>query len=535
MSSTGVIIRTIKYLKPKQVFYRLLYYKRKVKLKRLSKKAITGVSKGNRFTGYQFGFITRPHSFTPEHHFSFLNLSKNFEGVIDWDFDEYGKLWTYTLNYFDFLLQPGFSKEEGLQLMHQYLDSFPCSKTGFESYPLSLRLMNWVKFCLQHKVDDLRINSSIAGQTNFLSKNLEYHLLANHLLENAFALCFGALYSGNMRLFDRGIRILLSELHEQILPDGGHYERSAMYHQLLLGRLIEFLHFSENVIKGNNYIYQLSFLRETASRMLGWNANISFFGKNMPRFNDVADNIAPTVEQLLAYAETCKIEPSSLSLNESGFRKLCDKNFELLIDVGTISPSYQPGHAHAGTLSFELYARGKPIIVNTGTSTYEAGERRHYERSTQAHNTVSVQSHNSSEVWASHRVGRRANATLTKDQSDCIEACHDGYRKYGVLHKRRIEKQKSELIITDEICATNKKHSFAQAHLHFYPDTDLIISKNTLLLDGFIHIGFEGLSKLQLLDYYYAPEFNMLRPAKKCVVVFEKTLKTSIRVLSPKN
>lgn len=73
------------------------------------------------------------------------------------------------------------------------------------------------------------------------------------------------------------------------------------------------------------------------------------------------------------------------------------EKMELLADVGSIGPDYQPGHAHADTFNFVLYLNERPIIVDTGTSTYEVNEIRFYERSTAAHNTVVVAGKNSSE------------------------------------------------------------------------------------------------------------------------------------------
>ncbi|MCS2404764.1 heparinase II/III-family protein [Bacteroides salyersiae] len=43
---------------------------------------------------------------------------------------------------------------------------------------------------------------------------------------------------------------------------------------------------------------------------------------------------------------------------------------------------YQPGHAHADTFTFELHINNRPVIIDTGTSTYEVNEARFYERST---------------------------------------------------------------------------------------------------------------------------------------------------------
>ena len=54
-----------------------------------------------------------------------------------------------------------------------------------------------------------------------------------------------------------------------------------------------------------------------------------------------------------------------------------------------------------------MWKSGKKVVGDTGCSTYVPGAVRSYERSTKAHNTVVIDGRNSSEVWASHRVGRR--------------------------------------------------------------------------------------------------------------------------------
>ena len=81
-----------------------------------------------------------------------------------------------------------------------------------------------------------------------------------------------------------------------------------------------------------------------------------------------------------------------------------------LLDVAPVGPDYLPGHAHADTLSFELSLFGQRVLVNSGTSQYEAGPERSRQRGTAAHNTVIVDGHDSSEVWAGFRVARRASS-----------------------------------------------------------------------------------------------------------------------------
>ena len=78
---------------------------------------------------------------------------------------------------------------------------------------------------------------SLATQLAWLERRLEYHLLANHLLKNGKALLFGGLFlagPGCRTLARLGLEILLREADEQILADGGHFERSPMYHCIVL-------------------------------------------------------------------------------------------------------------------------------------------------------------------------------------------------------------------------------------------------------------------------------------------------------------
>ena len=71
-----------------------------------------------------------------------------------------------------------------------------------------------------------------------LQKKLELHLLGNHYLENLKAVMLGALYFKEPGVYDDYKSRLLEELEEQILPDGMHYERSPMYHKIVLEDLM---------------------------------------------------------------------------------------------------------------------------------------------------------------------------------------------------------------------------------------------------------------------------------------------------------
>ena len=83
----------------------------------------------------------------------------------------------------------------------------------------------------------LELRRSLFVQASFLEQHLEYDLLNNHLLENGRALFLAGLFFVGRdadRWRQTGERILITGLAENFLSDGGHDERSPMYHQAML-------------------------------------------------------------------------------------------------------------------------------------------------------------------------------------------------------------------------------------------------------------------------------------------------------------
>mgnify|MGYP001457849080 CR=1 FL=1 len=52
--------------------------------------------------------------------FNFLNKSKTFNGSINWNYSKNGLLWTYNLNYFDFINQNNLNNEDRLKLLKYF-------------------------------------------------------------------------------------------------------------------------------------------------------------------------------------------------------------------------------------------------------------------------------------------------------------------------------------------------------------------------------------------------------------------------------
>ena len=177
---------TIIHLRPIQIYYRIFY-----KIRTLFKNIIG--FKYPKFISTQSYLITLKSSipsnksyFSEENRFQFLNQSQVFEpNKINWNDEQtFGKLWAYNLNYFEFLNQENISKTQGIALIREYM-KYPNLKTGLESYPTSLRNINWIKFLSKFQIQDPEIDGFLMTQYVRLLDNIEYHLMGNHLLENA--------------------------------------------------------------------------------------------------------------------------------------------------------------------------------------------------------------------------------------------------------------------------------------------------------------------------------------------------------------
>ncbi len=513
---------------------------------------------------------------------------------VDWNTSDFGKLWCYNLNYFDFLNQEAMTKEQGLSLIHDYINQLESPlayslllnpySLSLDPYPTSLRIINWIKFITRHGVQDQYIDASLYAQARILLDNLEYHLMGNHLLENGFALLFAGVYFNDQEIFRKAREIVSAELVEQVLPDGGHFELSPMYHQIILDRLLDSINllqnnggqsslppfsktkgntvppfskggsggicplhaeiplnpplkkgdfgacplgpkedFRESSILGDEGFFEL--LRKKASLMLGWLRQVTFSNGAIPLLNDAAYGIAPSTQQLFDYAKRLNVREQSVPLGASGYRKISRGGYEMILDVGAIGPDYIPGHAHSDTFSFVLHLDGRPLLVDTGTSTYETGKLRTGQRSTAAHNTVMLDDVEQSEVWGAFRVARRAYVQQLTENADSISAVHNGYRKIGATHRREFRFSEDEILIADDISSASSHK--CRVFLHFHPDVEVVLRGKEIAANG-TRIVLQGASNVEVQNYQYAPEFNRLIPARVAVVEFLGKLKVFI-------
>ncbi|MBO0933570.1 alginate lyase family protein [Fibrella aquatilis] len=440
--------------------------------------------------------------------FTLLNQPVTFADTIDWNYADNGKLWTYCLNYFEDLTPP-----QSLALIYDFIRQTPTLRDGLEPYPISLRVLNWRAFMLDNDIHDPLIERHLYAQTALLRSRLEYHLGGNHLLENACALTVMAVHFAERSWFIKGSQLLEEQLIEQILTDGGHYERSPVYHQLLTDRLLDVY----AVLHADTWADHLTLtdlLRYKLGLMLGWLRAVTFRNGEVPMVNDSAYGVAPNTATLLQKAQAMGLVPTPVALGESGYRMLTTPRLECLVDVGPVGPDHQPGHAHADTFSFILHVDSQPVIVDPGTSTYQIGERRAWERSTAAHNTVTIGGQNSSDVWSGFRVGSRAKVTLLADEKIRLNASHDGYNYLNEQHTRSIEIVNDNTIkIKDDFL---NKSLIKTCHFHLNPSLHLV-EEGLVVQAGkvLIRCQSDDESRLTVTPYTFSAGFNQLAPAQQ--------------------
>ncbi|MEZ0483475.1 heparinase II/III domain-containing protein [Fibrella aquatica] len=457
--------------------------------------------------------------------FTFLSQSVTFTERIDWNYAANGKLWTYTLNYFDWLQLPEYEAgQQGTALIYDFIRQTASLQDGLEPYPTSLRLLNWRAFLIREAIQDPVIEQHLHAQTALLRSRLEYHLGGNHLLENACALTVMALRFQHKPWFLTGASLLRTQLTEQILADGGHYERSPVYHQLLTDRLLDVY----AILQADSWANEpglTAFVHEKTAAMLNWLVAVTFRDGSVPMVNDAAYGVAPTTAELVQKAALLGFQPTPVSLSDSGYRMLTTPRLELFIDIGPVGPNHQPGHAHADTFSFILHIDGQPVLVDPGTSTYQIGEQRHWERSTAAHNTVTINDQNSSEVWSGFRVGRRAQVHIALDTPTCVEASHDGYQYLGERHTRRWEILDGDrLVVRDSFTNPTLMRTY---HLHTDHGLPLSTTEQNVVDLPNCSIQFNTDVPLHILvsAYHQAVGFNVTRSASQlaCSIPAELT------------
>ena len=254
--------------------------------------------------------------------------------------------------------------------------------------------------------------------------DLEPDLGYNHLMKNLTALAF---YCAGLPAVPPEFAFLREAVPECldrcVLGDGGHAERSPMYH--LLAMLdVEVL--GASGLFPDHWQPRLDETRQRMAQALGV---MTHPDGDIALFNDAWIGEAPPARDLIGIPAV----PATARLPETGYVRLGAAGDALLFDCGPCGPDDNPAHAHADFLSIELSVAGRRLIVDPGVATYSAGDARDITRSAASHNGPHISGIEPIEFWKSFRIGRRGRAhEITDPALDRIAPLwaaggHDGY------------------------------------------------------------------------------------------------------------
>lgn len=466
-------------------------------------------------------------------------------GGKNWADPSKSHLWNFNLHYLEFLipLAAAYQAKKDVRYYECFRDY--CRRwirdnregtgDGWHPYTISLRLTNlWI--CLDGFGEIVRkdteffreLNNSMYAQYLHLQKKPELHLLGNHYFENLKAVMLGALYFKEPDVYGAYKLKLQEEIEEQILPDGVHYERSLMYHKIILEDLMraaKAVHAADRILYGE----LLTVIRKMADAMYSLEEGMG----HTPLFNDAGDNVARSMPSLLAaLREEFRIMPGyRQAFEQAGYYCMRERGIKVLLDAGEIAPAYMPGHGHCDGLSFELSCGGRPVFVNSGTGQYQ-GTLRPYFRSTAAHNTVVIDGEEQSQCWGEHRVAQRISEVSGNYGASWVEGSLRTWT--GKKQERRISAVRSQAAeggsrdagkINCRIQVCDRIRGSARAYFHLAPEFEyaeqeqriLVREKNAPDGGGKIVCEIEVMPEDQFRIYRegticsYAPEFGQVQ------------------------
>lgn len=407
--------------------------------------------------------------------FSFLGRTVQMSRTVTWHPEaspRVGQLWTMNLHYNEFLT--GLPDALFADLTDQWIAANPCYGSGYwrdawHAYALSIRTVVWMEELVQRDAglpQDVRgrLRASIEKQLCFLARNIERDIGGNHVIKNIRALATGG------RLFEGGrardwtrlaCRLIRQELDEQVLADGGHFERSPSYHGEVFADLLS----TRLALSQTAGVEQavIDHIDGALRRMSQFAADLVHPDGLVPLFNDAGLSMATSPDtQLSAYERVYGSRPlqrANFAFPESGYFGFRHEDIYLVVDCGPLGADVLMAHAHGDALSFELSVSGQRLVVDQGVYEYEAGDRRAASRSARSHNTVCIERSDQAEFFGAFRCGSRPKVDLLhyapRPEGFVLEGRHDGFSRLtgGPRHSRRFELTSNRLDIHDRLDA----------------------------------------------------------------------------------
>ncbi|MBX0302883.1 alginate lyase family protein [Haloarcula salinisoli] len=351
-------------------------------------------------------------------------------------------------------------------------------RRGWTPYAVSLRIVHLARFCAWVR-NDTGVETLAARilyrNAAFLANHVEYDVGGNHLIENGLALLLaGSLFEEEgTQWTETGIEILV-DASDQFLADGGHFERSPMYHVIALSRYLTAVDTLRR--EGRDVPSELLDVATSGTEFL---RQLRPPDGRLPLVNDAVFGEALPVDACLRYADAVGIQSGSVgaaSLDASGYYWLGEGEDRMLVDGGQSGPAHLPGHSHNDQFAITFWADGQRLLTDTGTYEYAPTDKRQYSRSVAAHNTVQYGDIEPIPISGSYLLGRRLDPTVREAEGDGVQFFDGRYSRRGRLqtqysHRRRIYHDEDWWLVWDTVDASESAP--VTSRLHVQPGIDV--------------------------------------------------------------
>ncbi|MFO0295006.1 MAG: heparinase II/III family protein [Rhodospirillales bacterium] len=269
---------------------------------------------------------------------------------------------------------------------------------------------------------------------------------------------------------------LQREIARQILPDGGHVERSPAAHAEALDLLVG----ARDTLTAAGVALPAR-LEPAIERMCAMTRFFRHGDGRLALFNGSGEGDGRALDRLLQRAGAKAAAPDSAP--DSGFERLARHRTLAIFNTGAPPPRGLDGTAHAGQLSFELSLGRERIVVNCGGAPGAEPAWSMAARATAAHSTMTVDETNSAELRSEGGMVRRPRRLeCHREEADgavLAAASHDGYApNFGLTHRRRLWLSPDGTDLRGEDVLAGPHAGTFRARFHLHPDMQTSLIQN---------------------------------------------------------
>ena len=389
------------------------------------------------------------------------------------------------------------SEELKIRLMIAWINNSTNIDYAWSGFNCAMRLINWIKILSNIDSDEIDktnwslIQNSIYQQHVFNKNNIEHHIPGNHILLQYYSLWLIAVLIPEWNKDNEEkqiLTLLLDEVENEFLQSGLHFELSTHYHlqiTLIIFYLLDHLEKLKREIPEDlrklslkAYLIIQSMTSNGYYPQLG-DACYNFFHEN--KYDDLKNLFSITNR----YNLSSDVIDKAQNYNDK-FYVVSEYGFNIIFNVSEIGLKNNPGHGHADALSIILSYKNEPLFIDPGVRRYSNSSEDLSFKKTQSHNTVSIGDYDQSILWGFFRWAfphKVLNRELSVDQKNryTLSGKIRGFKNAGgINHERKVEIDRNEILITDQLDGNIK--DFIQINFILHPQINASIENQKVIL-----------------------------------------------------